>query len=133
MKIIYIFLLSVLVLSCEKDEVTQEQSKISESDVIGSWRVSYLEHGDVSDLIGYEFSFNADNELVITKDDFVTIGSWELINNSNQIKILIPEKEYPLRTLHSEWGVKSSTGQEIKLLEMNSDNDFLEKSHFTRL
>lgn len=133
MKIFYVFLLSVLVLSCEKDEVTPHQEVLSKNDMLGTWKVSYLEHADVTELSDYVFDFNPDNELVITKNEEVTLGTWEIRSNGKELKILIPEKEYPLRTLHSEWHVNNASVENIKLTETNSDNGFLEKSHFARL
>lgn len=133
MKIVYIFLLSVLVLSCNNDEATLSKESISENDVLGSWKVTYLEHADVSELSTYVFEFTPNNELVITKGGIGTSGTWEIMEDLKSIKILIPKKEYPLRTLHGIWGVNSASSQILKLSEMESEHEFLETSHFTRL
>ena len=42
MKVIYVFLLSILMLSCEKDNATTHQSSISENDILGTWKVTSL-------------------------------------------------------------------------------------------
>lgn len=134
MKIVYVFLLSILVLSCEKDEAITEDEAVLKSEMLGSWKVSYLEHADVSLLSGYVFDFNTEDKLVIKKLGEENIyGTWCLLDSGKKIKILIPEKGYPLRTLHSEWGVNLATTQQLKLTEVNSENDFLEKSNFTRI
>jgi hypothetical protein len=133
MKMIYVLLLSVLVLSCEKDDTTTQQS-ISENDILGSWKVTYLEHADVSELETYVFEFTPNNILSVTKDSNNTMGTWEIMDGSKDLKILIPEKEYPLRTLHSVWKVNSVSSQELKLSELESEqHEYLEQSQFTRL
>lgn len=133
MKIVYVFLLSILVLSCEKEEAITEEEAVSKNEMLGSWKVSYLEHADVSALADYVFDFNLDEELVVRRAGQENIyGSWRLLNSGKEIKILIPEKDYPLRTLHSVWRVNLATTQQLKLTEVSSENDFLEKSKLTR-
>jgi hypothetical protein len=133
MKVIYIFLLSVLILSCEKDEATTIQNSISENDVFGTWKVTYLEHADVTELSTYIFEFTPNNVLLITKGGNDTSGTWRIMEDSKSLKILIPEKEYPLRTMHSLWKVNSASAQELELSEMESEHEYLETSQFTRL
>jgi hypothetical protein len=133
MKVIYVFLLSLLVLSCEKDDATTHQSSISENDILGTWKVTYLEHADVSELSTYVFEFAPNNVLLITKGGNDTSGPWRIMENSKSLKILIPEKEYPLRTMHSLWKVNSASIGELELSELESENEYLEKSQFTRL
>lgn len=130
---IYVFLLSVLVLSCEKDDTSISQSSITENDVYGSWKVTYLEHADVSELATYIFEFEPNNVLLITKGGNDTSGAWKIMEGSGDLKILIPEKEYPLRTMHSVWKVNSASTEHLQLSEMESEHDYLEKSEFTRL
>lgn len=133
MKVIYVFLLSLLVLSCEKDETTTHQSSITENDVYGTWRVTHLEYADVTELSTYVFEFAPNNVLLITKGGNDTSGTWRIMEDSKSIKILIPEKEYPLRTMHSLWNVNSVSVGELELSEIESEHEYLEKSQFTRL
>ena len=133
MKVIYVFLLSILMLSCEKDNATTHQSSISENDILGTWKVTYLKHADVTELSTYVFEFTPNNVLLITKGGNDTSGTWRIMEDSKSLKILIPEKEYPLRTMHSLWEVNSATTQELELSELESDHEYLEKSEFTRL
>ncbi|MGB1268220.1 MAG: hypothetical protein ACPG45_00620 [Flavobacteriaceae bacterium] len=133
MKVIYVFLLSVLILSCEKDNVITTENSISKNDILGSWRVTYLEHADVSELSTYEFEFTPNNVLLITKEGVNTYGSWEIMQDSKSLKILIPQKDYPLRTMHSLWNVKSASSTGLELSEKESDHGYLEKSELTRL
>jgi hypothetical protein len=133
MKVIYVFLLSVLVLSCEKDDTAIHQNSISENDILGTWKVTYLEHADVTELSTYQFEFAPNNVLLITKGGNDTSGTWRIMEDSKSLKILIPEKEYPLRTMHSLWKVNSASLGELELSELESENEYLEKSQFTRL
>ncbi|MGB0896316.1 MAG: lipocalin-like domain-containing protein [Flavobacteriaceae bacterium] len=133
MKVIYVFLLSMLVLSCEKDEATTNQSSITDNDVLGTWKVTYLEHADVSELSTYVFEFAPNNVLQITKGGNDTSGTWRIMEDSKSLKILIPEKTYPLRTMHSVWKVESASTEELHLSEMESELEYLETSQFTRL
>lgn len=133
MKVIYVFLLSILMLSCEKDNATTHESSISENDILGTWKVTYLEHADVTELSTYVFEFTPNNVLLITKGGNDTSGTWRIMEDSKSLKILIPEKEYPLRTMHSLWKVNSATTQELELSELESEHEYLEKSEFTRL
>ncbi len=133
MKVICVFLLSVLMLSCEKDNTVTSENLISENDILGSWRVTYLEHADVSELTTYEFEFTPNNVLLITKEGVSTLGSWEIMQGSKNLNILIPQKDYPLRTMHSLWEVKSASSASLELFETESDHGYLEKSELTRL
>lgn len=134
MKLIYIFLLSMLVFSCEKDEATTIQNSISNNDVLGTWKVTYLEHADVSELSTYIFEFTPNNILLITKGGIDTTGTWEIMEEAKCLKILIPIKEYPLRTLHSVWKVKSASLEGLRLSEVEeSELGYLETTEFTRL
>lgn len=133
MKIVYIFLLSVLVISCSTDDTVQNKKSISENDVLGSWKITYMENADVSELATYVFEFTPEHELLITKGGQDVSGTWQIMEDAKSIKILIPEKEYPLRTLHSLWTVNAVMEQELKLSKAENQQGITEVSHFTRL
>lgn len=112
--------------SCERSS-SIDNSSISTNQVVttGNWRVTlFTDSGndETSDFIGYNFVFNTDGTIVVTKNGVTKNGTWSVNESSNKLIIDLGPKDAtnkPLGELTDDWRIISKDNSEIKLTDDN--------------
>ena len=127
-KVFLLIVAGLMFVSCSKDDEAIIATSITENDIVGKWEVAHIEQSSndtTEKLDGFVFDFKDDNKLMITNDlEGLSIeGSWSIMEVTNELKMLIPTKEDPLRMFHNEWSVDSLSGINISLSSLSNEHD----------
>jgi len=123
MKVFLLFFTSLLFLSCSNDDDLNLPQPITENDVLGRWEVVQSPVETTENLNGYVFEFKVNNELVITTEELLIEGEWSVMPGNQDLKLLIPIKDEPLRMFHNEWNVNSISSNSISLSAFSNETD----------
>lgn len=126
--VIHLFIFSVLLLSCKKDD---SNSSISTSNVAatissGNWRVTYYwdtDHDETTNFSGYSFVFNSNGTMTATKAANTVTGTWTTRNDDSKIKLVLSfSSSADFIEISDDWHTIERTDTKIKLQDVSGGN-----------
>lgn len=126
--VIHLFIFSVLILSCKKDD---SNSSISTSNVTstvstGTWRVTYYwdtDHEETSNFNGYNFTFNPNGNITAIKAATTINGTWSTRNDDSKIKLVLSfSSPADFVEISDDWHTIERTDTKIKLQDVSGGN-----------
>jgi hypothetical protein len=125
--ILFIALLSTTLFACRKqdDDIAATSNQVLTS---GTWKVSSfteLSDNKTSDFLGYDFDFNSDGKLIVSKSGTVMEGSWSISSNRLNIDLGSRSASGKLGELTDDWLIFSKTSLEMTLKDDNSERQEL--------
>ncbi len=123
--------LSVLLISCGKDDTTSTTATISTAAIIstatsGNWRITYYydtDHEETTNYSGYVFTFSANNVVTAVKNGQTVSGTWGTRIDDSKTKL---DLNFTTPTvfveLSDDWHVIERTDTKVKLQDVSGGN-----------
>ena len=126
----------ILFANCSKDKDDNNTGPVTPIVSTGGWHVSLFSernNDETSDFSGYNFTFQPDGKLIVTKGAVTTQGTWTENTSSNKLNIDLGTKSdsnKPLGELTDDWFIISHSDSKISLTDDNASRE--EKLEFTK-
>lgn len=126
--ILNLFIISILLVSCTKDDnsSTISTSSITSTITAGTWRVTYYwdtNHEETSNFSGYSFVFNSNGTVTATKAASTVTGTWSTINDDSKVKLILAfSTPADFVEISDDWHTIERTDTKIRLQDVSGGN-----------
>lgn len=137
MKIFFVLLATVLMMSCSSDDKTNLTQDTDNNVKLGTWRVTnFSENGNnqTSNYAGYNFTFGNANVLTASNGTTNKVGTWLTRTDSGSTKmdITFPDTSGPFEDISEDWRVENSSATVLNLKHVSGGDGSIDLLTFTK-
>ncbi|MEE4177569.1 MAG: hypothetical protein V2I46_08665 [Bacteroides sp.] len=134
-----LFVLSLALLSCSKDDSATDNTpaQVEDNFSSGSWKVTFFEEDGVNQtgyFDGYNFSFSTNNTVVATNGSNTVNGTWSTFEDSGSTKfdLNFTASSGPFEEISEDWRVISNSSTKIELRHESGGDGSIDLLTFSR-
>jgi hypothetical protein len=121
-----IFVFSVLLVSCSKDDPVSNDDSLNTSKLSGNWQVTYYWDSDKDETYkfsGNTFTFASSGSISVVASSNTYTGTWTTGSDDSQTKLYLTfgSPDY-LSDISDDWHVIEQTDNKIRLEDVSGGN-----------